>query len=86
MAIAPREAMGGHSNRVEAVAIAPDGKRAVSASSDKTLKLWDLETGTELATLTGHSWSVNAVAIAPDGFRAVSASMDKTLKLWDLER
>ncbi|MDT9242344.1 MAG: WD40 repeat domain-containing protein, partial [Limnospira sp. PMC 1261.20] len=55
-------------------------------SMDKTLKLWDLERATELATLRGHSWSVNAVAIAPDGKRAVSASMDKTLKLWDLER
>ncbi|MDC0836877.1 WD40 repeat domain-containing protein, partial [Limnoraphis robusta] len=54
----------GHSRGVNAVAIAPDGKRAVSASNDKTLKLWDLETGTELATLTGHSRWVTAVAIA----------------------
>ncbi|MDT9226857.1 MAG: WD40 repeat domain-containing protein, partial [Limnospira sp. PMC 1279.21] len=58
----------------------------VSASEDETLKLWDLETGTELATLTGHSGSVKAVAITPDGKRAVSASDDNTLKLWDLER
>ncbi|MDT9178410.1 MAG: WD40 repeat domain-containing protein, partial [Limnospira sp. PMC 1238.20] len=75
----------GHSRGVNAVAIAPDGFRAVSASMDKTLKLWDLERATELATLTGHSRGVNAVAIAPDGKRAVSASDDKTLKLWDLE-
>ncbi|MDT9183853.1 MAG: WD40 repeat domain-containing protein, partial [Limnospira sp. PMC 289.06] len=69
---------------VNAVAIAPDGKRAVSASGDNTLKLWDLEQGRELATLSGHSGWVNAVAIAPDGKRAVSASSDNTLKLWDL--
>ncbi|MET0033628.1 MAG: WD40 repeat domain-containing protein, partial [Limnospira maxima] len=75
----------GHSSWVNAVAIAPDGKRAVSASDDNTLKLWDLETGTELATLSGHSNWVRGVAIAPDGKRAVSASDDKTLKLWDLE-
>ncbi|WAK74474.1 NB-ARC domain-containing protein [Arthrospira sp. PCC 9108] len=76
----------GHSDRVRAVAIAPDGKRAVSGSWDDTLKLWDLEQGRELATLSGHSSSVTAVAIAPDGKRAVSASADYTLKLWDLEQ
>ncbi|MDT9184679.1 MAG: WD40 repeat domain-containing protein, partial [Limnospira sp. PMC 289.06] len=43
--------LSGHSRGVNAVAIAPDGKRAVSASRDKTLKLWDLEQGRELATL-----------------------------------
>jgi WD40 repeat protein len=67
------------------VAIAPDGKRAISASWDKTLKIWDTETGTEVRTLTGHTDSVNAVAIAPDGKTAISASGDKTLKIWDTE-
>ncbi|MEA5625406.1 WD40 repeat domain-containing protein, partial [Nostoc sp. UHCC 0251] len=40
----------GHNNRVNAVAITPDGQRAVSACSDNTLKLWDLETGKEIST------------------------------------
>ncbi len=38
-----------------AVAVTPDGQRAVSASTDKTLKVWDLGSGRELRTLTGHS-------------------------------
>jgi WD40 repeat protein len=67
------------------VAIAPDGRRAVSASDDNTLKVWDLESGRELRTLEGHSNAVDRVAIAPDGRRAVSASRDKTLTIWDLE-
>ncbi|MEH2295932.1 WD40 repeat domain-containing protein, partial [Nostoc sp.] len=75
----------GHNYWVRAVAITPDGKKAVSGSLDKTLKLWDLETGKEISTLTGHNDSVYAVAIAPDGKKAVSASRDNTLKLWDLE-
>ena len=52
---------------------------------DRTLKVWDLETGGELRTLAGHSDSVTGVAVSPDGRRAVSASWDSTLKVWDLE-
>src|ERR1039457_5598395 len=47
-------------------------KQAVSASQDKTLKVWDLETGRALRTLEGHSNDVNAVAVTPDGKQAVS--------------
>ncbi|MEC4984636.1 MAG: NB-ARC domain-containing protein, partial [Oscillatoria sp. PMC 1076.18] len=74
----------GHRDMVRAVAIAPDGKQAVSASDDNTLKLWDLATGQELHTLKGHRDRVRAVAITPDGKQAVSGSNDNTLKLWDL--
>jgi WD40 repeat protein len=75
----------GHSAAVNCVALSPDGRRAVSASEDNTLKVWDLETGRELRTLKGHSDSVAGVAVSPNGQRAVSASWDYTVKLWDLE-
>src|ERR1039458_4412368 len=74
----------GHSSAVRGVAVTPDGRRAVSASWDHTLKVWDLATGRALCTLEGHSDSVNGVAVTPDGQRAVSASWDRTLKVWDL--
>ncbi|MBA2244751.1 MAG: hypothetical protein H0W11_07320, partial [Gemmatimonadetes bacterium] len=77
--------LSGHSGSVSAVAITPDGRQALSASWDQTLKLWDLESGAELRTLSGHSGWVWAVAISPDGRQALSASNDQTLKLWDLE-
>ncbi len=77
--------LAGHSDSVFAVAATPDGKHAVSASDDDTLKVWDLESGREVRTLAGHSDSVFAVAVAPDGKRVVSASHDQTLKVWDLE-
>ena len=76
--------LAGHTESVYGVAIAPDGLTAISASSDKTLKIWDIKTGTELLTLTGHSSFVSAVAIAPDGLTAISGSHDDTLKIWDL--
>jgi hypothetical protein len=75
----------GHSDAVFGVAVTADGKRAVSASHDKTLKVWDLDAGRVLHTLEGHSSRVRAVAVTADGKRAVSASDDKTLKVWDLE-
>ena len=71
----------GHTNWVRAVAITPDGQRAVSASDDRTLRIWDLATGATLRTLEGHTGPVSAVAITPDGQRAVSASDDGTLRI-----
>ena len=67
------------------MAVTPDGRHAVSASDDNTLKVWDLESGSELHTLAGHSGAVYGVAVSADGRRAVSASRDNTLKVWDLE-
>ena len=80
-----RSILAGHTNMVDAVAVTPDGRRAVSASADHTAKVWELETGRELHTLAGHINDVNAVAVTPDGRRAVSASDDRTLKVWELE-
>ena len=57
------------------VAIAPDGRTALSGSYDKTLKLWDLATGKELRIFTGHSERVTSVAIAPDGRTALSGEL-----------
>ena len=80
-----RRTLSGHTGSVTAVALSPDGRQAVSASRDSTLKVWDLETGREILTLSGHTEGVRAVALSPDGRQAVSGSWDKTLKVWDLE-
>ena len=63
----------GHSGPVHAVAVTPDGRRAISASDDKTLRVWDLESGQSLRTLKGHTDWLTAVAVTPDGRRAISA-------------
>ena len=80
----PLLSFSGHSDSAICVAIAPDGRTALSGSHDKTLKLWDLATGKELRTFTGHPEMVSSVAIAPDGRTVLSGSYDKTLRLWDL--
>jgi WD40 repeat protein len=70
---------------VSGLVATPDGRKAVSAHLDATLKVWDLATGQKIRTLTGHEAIVLAVAVTPDGLRAVSGSQDNTLKVWDLE-
>src|SRR5262249_54144765 len=76
--------LAGHAQPVEAVAFAPDGRTALSASWDRTLRLWDMHTGQTLRTFTGHSKAVHAVAFLPGGRQALSASWDRTVKLWDV--
>jgi WD40 repeat protein len=66
------------------VAFSPDGKTLTSGSYDTTIKLWDVETGKEQATLQGHTGPVYAVALSPDGNSLASGSHDKTVKLWDV--
>jgi tetratricopeptide (TPR) repeat protein len=67
------------------VSLIPDGRRAVSASYDKTLRVWDLETGRCLRVMEGHTHFDNCVSVTPDGLRAVSGSRDGALRVWDLE-
>ena len=62
-----------------------DGKTLASGSGDKTIKLWDVATGTEIRTLTGHTGGVNSVAFSPDGKILASGSADGTILLWDVE-
>ncbi|OYE03375.1 WD40 repeat domain-containing protein [Nostoc sp. 'Peltigera membranacea cyanobiont' 232] len=80
-----RNSLEGHSNAVNSVSFSPDGKTLASGSGDKTIKLWNLETGKEIHTLTGHSNAVASVSFSPDGKTLASGSLDKTIKLWNLE-
>ena len=64
----------GHTHSVKSVSFSPDGKYIVSASLDKTVRLWNAETGLEVRVFKGHTGIVESANFSPDGKQIVSAS------------
>ena len=57
----------------------------MTASEDKTARIWDGESGKEIAVLNGHAGPVTSAAFSGDGKRVVTASSDNTARIWDAE-
>ncbi|KIK37624.1 hypothetical protein CY34DRAFT_810161, partial [Suillus luteus UH-Slu-Lm8-n1] len=71
-----------HEGVVEAVAVFPDRRRTVTGSWDKTLRLWDLETGAVLKKMEGHSREVLALAVSRDGQIIASGDWSGEIIAW----
>jgi WD40 repeat protein len=75
----------GHTKEVYSVRFSPDGKTIASGSHDKTVRVWDVESGQEMRKLKGHSSSVWPASFSPNGKSVVSGSADWTVRIWDVE-
>ena len=71
-----------HSSWVRSVVIHPDGTTIASGSGDRTIKIWDLATGTLLHTLAANAGWIRAIAVSPDGQFLVSCNNDRRVVLW----
>ena len=75
----------GHVDVIEDLSFSPDGGLMASASSDKTVRIWDTKTRREIHTLVGHVGTVNCVDFSPDGLLIASGSDDHRIKIWDVK-
>jgi mono/diheme cytochrome c family protein len=80
--IDPLESRGETANQA---AFTADGRRAVIASGDRSVRIYDVEGRRTVKQLVGHTASVWAVGLSADGKRAISGSLDGTARVWDLQ-
>ena len=75
-----------HSDVVKAYAFSPDAKILAGATDDmNTIKLWELQTGSQHAALAGHTWFVETLIFSSDGSRLASGDRTGAIYVWDTE-
>ena len=74
----------GHTQTISCIAITRNDEYIVTGSHDKTVRLWSILQGSQIAVLEGHSDVITCVAVTNDSKYALSGSSDKTIRVWNL--
>ena len=80
----PYISLEGHTDSIGKIVFSSDGATLASASEDRTIRLWDVATGTHRHTLTGHNSHIYSVAFSPDGLTLASGSENGRIRFWNV--
>jgi len=80
---ARRRTLTGHTAGVNAVTVTPDSVNVISGASDGTIRVWDIDSGREIAVMREPAGRVESLAVTPDGQRVIAGSNDGTVSIWE---
>lgn len=73
-----------HRGWIRALDVSPDGRTIASGGNDKFVRLWDLQSGEQVAELSGHAREVYSVAFHPDGKTLLAGDLMGDVRQWEL--
>ena len=74
----------GHTDRVDSAVFDPSGSVVLTASTDRTARIWDVRTGRPLMTFPGHRLMLTSASFSPNGQIVLTTSADGTARLWEV--
>jgi WD40 repeat protein len=74
----------GHTDRVDSAVFDPSGMRVLTASTDRTARIWDAHTGRQLMLFAGHRAMLTTAIFSPDGGLVLTTSSDGTARIWEV--
>lgn len=74
-----------YTERVDCVCVTPDNSKIIAGFYDKTIRVWDIATRSQIAILRGYRGDINSVTVTPDASKIISGSSDGTIIIWDMK-